>query len=139
MYRRRLLAAIASASAVGPSGCLDRLAGGTALANVEVINMSDVPWSIVFEVRDGETTVATVTPRIPPDQARSLACTWPADPGEYLLTAGVPAMDSYRTRYLGDVEYDSVTAYVVVGIRGSIRIRIEERDASSASAAERCE
>lgn len=123
MDRREVLAALAGGSVLGAVGCTGQPAG-VEVIGIEILNMAWTPRSVTVELRDAGEVVWTETEQVAVDTERPLECTWPRTPDDYTVVARLASGDGRAERDLTDAESSPVGTFIVVGLQGSIGIKV---------------
>ncbi|ELY52519.1 hypothetical protein [Natronolimnohabitans innermongolicus] len=117
MNRRELVSAIGAGTAAGMAGCTALFEEDAAveLLRVGVINWTDEATAVQVRVILGEAVVEEVTYEFEPeDSGRVLDCTWPSDPGHFVVAARLDADDEWEERDVTDPDESCAAVHVMV-------------------------
>lgn len=117
MNRRDVISAIGTGSVIGLGGCTSVFDDDTAveLLRVGVVNWTDEGTLVQVRVDlDGEPVKDVSYELGAEDGSRVLDCTWPAEPGNFVVSARLGDDDEWEERDVTDPDADCAAAHVMI-------------------------
>jgi len=116
MKRRELLATVGAGTAIGLAGCTSAFNDerGVELLGLGVVNWTDEPTTIDVRLERDDEILEEATYELESGEGDSFDCTWPSEPGEFVVSTRTPDEDDWDARDLTDRGSDCIRSYVVV-------------------------
>lgn len=117
MNRRTIISAMGAGSVIGLGGCTSFFDEETAveLLDVAVINWTGETTAVHIRVHEDDELVDEVTYELEPeDEGRVLDCTWPSEPGNFVISARLEDDDEWEKRDVTDPDADCAAVYLSI-------------------------